>query len=329
MSEQNGPMSHYASEYLNLLVQVPTDFEVNVPEGGDLVNFILGMSSPQEESWCLDALIRSSKLRHQLIQIQAQLSTETVASLDKQPSFGSSLSASVRAALGSLNGKFDVPAGVWRSIGQEWNRILDTPRFATVRGSEETISIRGTEQRIKLTADVVNGDLQVVLHPGQTKLTEVLTLALRDPSGTFLTLWQGMLGTESVPIFLTKLGTQLGFDDAPVPVSLFCLSIEPTFPEQSGTIDLELRNGRVVKLSLVGAISIQEGRLRLSVDVGSLSRTQDMEIQLMLQVGSVDLLLGKATMEKIQSELTFEVEIPALEPFEVSGTSLLKLVSSN
>ncbi len=331
MINNDEPMDPASAEYLNLLLEGAGEFDAPTPILGELLSFLMGTCGPEEEAMCLEALVQSAAQRQDLIHLQARFADESLLTLSQDPTFGGSLLASLRAAFDSLSGKFErdraVPSFVWRSVGNGWRQMLSSPRYATVRGAEDTIGIRGTEQRLRVSADVVGGDLQVVLYPGSQEISEQLSFAIKDPGGTLLPLWQGPLGSEPVPLSFSKLADQLGFGEGPVPSNLFAISVVTTLPDQEGSIDLRLSNGHTVRLPLAEPISIQFGRLRLAVDVSSLDRAKAFDVQFLVQMGSIDLILGKATIRESESVLRFETEILQIESLEIWGTSLVKIVA--
>ncbi|HLO99106.1 MAG TPA: hypothetical protein VK171_10975 [Fimbriimonas sp.] len=327
MNEENEELDMYSAEYFNLLAQ--GDVDLIVVSTDKLVRFLTHVCEPDEEEAILDALLASPSLRLELVQAQTRLEQESWTTLKEDPEFNQSILASLRAGFTALAGRVvdnPVPGFVWQAVGREWRQILGEPRFATVRGPDSFVGIKGTEKLVDVVVEVVQGDLCVSLGAKPADVYDPIWLTLHDPGGVYLPLWQGELSSEVTSLKFPQLGIQLGFEEGPVPNVLFSLSTQQDRPHQTGAIDLQLINGQTLRLPLADPITIRDGHLRVLVDVSKMNGQLPMNVQVVVEIGSIKLILGSSTILKDVSEFEFQAEVLPADSMQFAGTSLVKLV---
>lgn len=327
MSIDNEELDQATAEYYNLLFACDTDDREVSTE--DLVRFLAHHCTAEEEESILEALLDSSSLREEMIQIQTQLQHESWSSLNDNSEIKRSFLTSIREGFDALAGRMmdqSVPTFVWQSVGREWRQILGAPRFASVRGSESTIGIKGTEKQVQVKADVVEGDLIVQLSTQGIEVNGPVWLSIHDPGGAHLPLWNGELESEPTTLSFPQLGTNLGFDNGPVPNVLFSLSLERELMDQSGAIDFLLANGQTLRLPLVQPISVRDNILRIQVDLSNFSRSEELSAQFIVEMGSIKLILGRVSIPTELETLKFEAQSISVDTLEIAGTSLIKMI---
>lgn len=294
-----------------------------------LVKFVLGSLDKEEENRLIRALVRSSALRDELVELQRRAEVEQVQQLAANSSFGKVVTDAIGHTLASLRnreqGSRPIPNSIWKVVGNSWHRVFATPQFALTRGTDQLIRVLGTEKRIRFTADIVEGDLQIEMTCGEVLPYDLAVLAFQDPAGALLPLWQGKLTSETIRINLGDMGKMLGFGEGRVPNSLFFLTVEEAFPTQKGFIDLYRAESFVQQLPLKEPISVKSGLLRLIADVSGVQNLEPCMVNLYLQVGSADFFLGASSLQGNEQLITVEAGIPQVDDCQIWGTSLLRL----